>query len=186
MRGAFVIGGYGAAAALFLLGSLTGAALIQQVAAGFAGPLGLATAVYTAYLFAQARARDLWQSPLLAPHLAVQTLLAGAAVTLAFALWLGPRPAVTGAGVLLAGAAGAHVLLVLGEITVTHPTAHAHLAAATMTRGRYARWFWPGLAAVAVAASAPWTGAVAIPFALVGLLAHEHAYVQAGQSVPLA
>src|SRR6266702_399118 len=152
VRGAFIIGGYGTAAALFLLGSLAGAALIQQVAAGFAGPLGLATAVYTAYLFAQARARDLWQSPLLAPHLAVQALLAGAAVTLAFAPWLGPRPAVTGAGVLLAAAAGAHVLLVLGEITVTHPTVHAHLASATMTRGRYARWFWPGLAAVAVAA----------------------------------
>jgi len=186
VRGAFIIGGYGAAAALFLLGSLAGAALIQQVAAGFAGPLGLATAVYTAYLFAQARARDLWQSQLLAPHLAVQALLAGAAVTLAAARWLGPRPAVTGAGVLLAAAAGAHVLLVLGEITVTHPTVHAHLASATMTRGRYARWFWPGLAAVAVAASAPWTGAVAVPFALAGLLAHEHAYVRAGQSVPLA
>ena len=39
---------------------------------------------------------------------------------------------------------------------------------------------------VAVAVSAPWTGAVAVPFALAGLLAHEHAYVQAGQSVPLA
>jgi hypothetical protein len=27
---------------------------------------------------------------------------------------------------------------------------------------------------------------VAVPFALAGLLAYEHAYVQAGQSVPLA
>ena len=42
-------------------------------------PLALATACYTAYLFAQAKARDLWQSPLLAPHLAVQAVLAGAA-----------------------------------------------------------------------------------------------------------
>jgi ferredoxin len=163
VRGAFVIGGYGAAAALFGLGSLAGSVLVRQVAAGFALPLAVATAVYTAYLFAQARARDLWQSPL-----------------------LGPRSAVTGAEVLLAAAAGAHVLLVLGEITVTHPTEHAHLAAAAMTRGRYARWFWPGLAAAAVAVCAPWAGPVAVPFALAGLLAHEHAYVQAGQSVPLA
>jgi len=100
--------------------------------------------------------------------------------------WLGPRPAVTGAEVLLAAAAGAHVLLVLGEITVTHPTEHARLAAGAMKAGRYAGLFWPGLAAAAVAVSAPWTGAVAVPFALAGLLAHEHAYVQAGQSVPLA
>ena len=69
---------------------------------------------------------------------------------------------------------------------MTHPTAHAHLAAAEMIRGRYARFFWAGLAAVAVAVAAPWIGVVAVPFALVGLLAHEHAYVQAGQSVPLA
>ena len=186
VRGAFIIGGYGAAATVFLLGSLASAVLVRQVAAGFALPLGLATACYTAYLFAQARARDLWQSPLLAPHLAVQAVLAGAAATLAFAVWLGPRPAVTGAAVLLAAAAAVHVLLVLGEITVTHPTEHARLAAAAMTRGRYAGVFWPGLAAVAIAVTAPWTGAVAVPFALAGLLAHEHAYVQAGQSVPLA
>jgi len=55
-----------------------------------------------------------------------------------------------------------------------------------MTRGRYARFFWPGLVAVAVSVSAPWIGVAAVPFALLGLLAHEHAYVQAGQSVPLS
>jgi hypothetical protein len=55
-----------------------------------------------------------------------------------------------------------------------------------MTRGRYARYFWPGLAAVAASAAAPWISVAAVPLALIGLLAHEHAYVQAGQSVPLA
>jgi ferredoxin len=186
VRGSFIIGGYGGAAALYLLGSLTGQVTISQVAAGFAIPLALATACYTAWLFAQARARDLWQSPLLAPHLAVQAVLAGAAATLPFTAWLGPRPATTTTEILLAAAAAAHLLLTLGEISVTHPTEHAHLAAAEMTRGRYARFFWPGLAAVAVAVAAPWIGPVAVPFALAGLLAHEHAYVQAGQSVPLA
>ena len=42
-------------------------------------PLAVMTAVYTAYLFAQAKARDLWQNPLLPPHMAVQAVLAGAA-----------------------------------------------------------------------------------------------------------
>ena len=119
-------------------------------------------------------------------HLAVQAVLAGAATTLAFTAWLGPRPATTGAEVLLAAAAAAHLLLAGSEITVGHPTEHAHLAAAAMTTGRYAKFFWPGLAGAAVAVGAPWIGPVAIPFALLGLLAHEHAYVQAGQSVPLA
>jgi Fe-S-cluster-containing dehydrogenase component len=186
VKGSFIIGGYGGAAALYFLGSLAGSVPVRQVAAGLVIPLSLATACYTAFLFAQARARDLWQSPLLMPHLAVQAVLAGAAATLPFALAVGPHRAATAAEVLLAATAGAHILLTLGEVAVTHPTEHAHLAAAAMTRGRYARFFWPGLAAVAVAVAAPWVGVVAVPFALAGLLAGEHAYVQAGQCVPLA
>src|SRR4051812_14305147 len=45
-------------------------------------PLSILTAIYTAYLFAQAKARDLWQNPLLPPHLLVQSLLLGSAVLL--------------------------------------------------------------------------------------------------------
>jgi hypothetical protein len=55
-----------------------------------------------------------------------------------------------------------------------------------MTRGRYARFFWSGVGLMAVALAAPVLGVVTVPFAALGLLAHEHAYVQAGQSVPLA
>ena len=87
---------------------------------------------------------------------------------------------------MLAVAAGLHVALAVGEVTLPHVTAHAHLAASEMTRGRYARFFWPGLAAVAACVAAPWIGVAATALALAGLLAHEHAYVQAGQSVPLA
>ena len=195
VRGSFVIAGYGGAALLYLIGSLAGSVVVRQVGTGLSAPLAIGTAVYTAYLFAQAKARDLWQSPLLAPHLAVQAVLLGSAAILPFADGLSPRAAVTGAEVLLAAAAAAHVLLVSGEITVTHPTEHARLAAHAMTGGRYARFFWPGLIAVAVAAAlaaiaaaadTPAVAVPAIPLGLLGLLAHEHAYVQAGQSVPLA
>jgi Fe-S-cluster-containing dehydrogenase component len=182
VRGSFIISGYGAAVAVYLLGSLA----VRQVAVGFVLPLALAAACYTAYLFAQATARDLWQSPLLAPHLAVQAVLAGAAVMLPLANWLSPHRASHAVAVVLAAAALAHVLLALGEVTTPHATEHARLAVHAMTRGRYGWFFWPGLAAVTVAVAAPWVGVVAVPFALAGLLAHEHAYVQAGQSVPLA
>jgi len=76
--------------------------------------------------------------------------------------------------------------MVVGETTLTHPTAHARLATHEMTGGHYARFFWVGIGLIAIAALAPLLGPIAAPFALVGLLAHEHAYVQAGQSVPLA
>jgi Ni/Fe-hydrogenase subunit HybB-like protein len=149
-------------------------------------PFALGTACYTAFLFAQAKARDLWQSPLLPPHLAVQAAMVGAAVLMPFADGFGPHLALEALEVTVAIASGVHVAFVAGEITLTHSTAHAHLASHEMTHGRFARFFWPALIFVAVGIAAPWIGVVSVPFALVGLLAYEHSYVQAGQSVPLA
>ena len=187
VRGAFVIGGYSAVlAAHFLASLLDGPAELQRWLAWAGLPLAVMTAVYTAYLFAQAKARDLWQSPLLPPHLLVQTLLAGAAALLPVALVWEPAavPALTW---MLAGSALVHLLMVLGETTLTHATAHAALANHEMTRGRFAGFFWAGVLLAAAAVAAPWLGGwAAAPAALVGLFAFEHAYVQAGQAVPLA
>ncbi len=84
VRGAVIIGAYGGVLAVHLLGSLAGVRDLQEWLAIAGAPLAAATAVYTAYLFAQAKARDLWQSPLLAPHMLVQAVLLGAAVLLPF------------------------------------------------------------------------------------------------------
>jgi hypothetical protein len=80
----------------------------------------------------------------------------------------------------------AHLLMVWGEVSLTHPTAHAHLAVAEMTGGRYRTFFWTGIVLTMLGGLAPWFGLAAVPFALAGVLLFEHAYVQAGQSVPLA
>jgi formate-dependent nitrite reductase membrane component NrfD len=185
VRGGVIIGGYGAVLSLHLAASLLGSPGAAGALAVPGIPLATMTAVYTAYLFAQSKGRDLWQSPLLPPHMAVQAVLAGAATLLLLdtALDAGARDTLAW---VLAGACAAHLLLVAGEVTLTHPTAHAHLAAWEMTRGGYARWFWAGAALVALGLLAPVTGAGAGVVALAGLLAHEHAYVQAAQAVPLA
>ena len=141
------------------------------------------TAIYTAYLFAQAKARDLWQSPLLPPHLLVQALLAGSASL----ILLNPIELGVGAIWTLQASLAVHLMLALGEVSMPHPTAHAALAARNMTKGAYAAFYWGGIVLTASALllmSANVTiGALA---GLVGLFLHEHAYVQAGQSVPLA
>ena len=186
VRGAFILGGFGGAVAGYLLAALAGSTGARQVLGGLGLPLAAGAAVYTAYLFAQAKARDMWQSPLLAPHLAVQATLAGAAATLPLLAWLAPGRAVTADEVILAAAAAAHLALAAGEITLPHVTAHARLAVEEMSRGRHRRPFGLGMIFIAVAVAAPWIGTLAAPFALAGLLAYEHAYVQAGQSVPLA
>jgi ferredoxin/formate-dependent nitrite reductase membrane component NrfD len=186
VRGAAIITVYGAVCVAALAGSLTDWTVFRSVVALLAIPLAVATACYTAYLFAQAKARDLWQSPLLPPHLLVQALLAGSAVLLPFAVLLGAPAAATTLRLAIAGAAGVHLLLILGETTLTHGTAHARLAVHELVRGRFAGFFWVSTLLILGAVAAPWIGVAACPAALLGLLSYEHAYVRAGQSVPLA
>jgi Fe-S-cluster-containing dehydrogenase component/predicted membrane protein len=207
VKGAFIIAGYSAVLATHFAGSLLGLSALQKWLTIAGVPLSIMTAIYTAYLFAQAKARDLWQSPLLPPHLLIQALLLGAIALISVGFFgtrldrtetLNPMFWIFGIGVLL------HALCVIGEITLTHPTAHARLAAYEMVRGRYRKSFWAGLflvlftiPAFALAIFAFYQGGgfataafvlatISIPLAAVGLLFHEHAYVQAGQSVPLA
>ncbi|MFQ5689414.1 MAG: 4Fe-4S dicluster domain-containing protein [Gemmatimonadota bacterium] len=185
VRGAFLIAGYAGIVGLHLLAEAGGRPDLATRLAWVGGPLAVLTAVYTAYLFAQSEARDLWQSPLLPPHFLVQAILAGSAALVPVAAFTEPaavRPLLW----VLAGSSLLHLLLVLGEVTLTHATAHARLARWEMTRGQFGAYFRLGGALIAVAVAAPWIGIAIGPLALAGLLAYEHAYVQAGQAVPLA
>jgi Fe-S-cluster-containing dehydrogenase component/formate-dependent nitrite reductase membrane component NrfD len=185
VRGAFIIAAYTLVLALHFLASLLGTIGTQRwlMIAGL--PLGILTAVYTAYLFAQAKARDLWQNPLLPPHLLVQALLVGAGALVPFAFRLEPE-LVNALLWTLAGTTVLHLLLIFGELTLTHTTAHARLATWELTRGRFKPFFWTGILLTLAGCAAPWLGLAAVPLALIGLLLYEHAYVQAGQAVPLA
>jgi Fe-S-cluster-containing dehydrogenase component/formate-dependent nitrite reductase membrane component NrfD len=185
VKGAFIIAGYSLVLALHFLASLLGNTTMQRLLLVPGLPLAALAAIYTAYLFAQAKARDMWQNPLLPPHLLVQALLVGSAVLAPLAFWLEEQLLETLLWIQ-AAASLLHLLFVWGEVTLTHPTAHARLAIWEMTRGRFQSYFWIGLALSLCGGLAPWLGIAAAPLALTGLLLYEHAYVQAGQSVPLA
>jgi Fe-S-cluster-containing dehydrogenase component/formate-dependent nitrite reductase membrane component NrfD len=185
-RGGVIISLFGLVLALHFAGSsLAAGAGVARLLLWPGAVLAGLTAIYTAYLLAQARARDLWQNPLLVPQLLVQAVMAGSALLLVAAPWVDPGASAPLAAAT-AGAALVHLLLVAGETTLAHPTAHAALAARTMVAGRYAPVFWSGVVLMAAGVLAPWIGAAAAVPALAGLLAYEHAYVQSGQSVPLA
>jgi Ni/Fe-hydrogenase subunit HybB-like protein len=143
------------------------------------------TAIYTAYLFAQAKARDLWQNPLLPPHLFVQASLLGAAILTPLAFRIEDSH-VNLLQWIVCIASAVHLLVVWGEITLTHTTAHARVAVWEMTTGRFSPYFWASVVLTVVGGMAPWLGIGAAPLAMTGVLLYEHAYVQAGQSVPLA
>ena len=194
VKGAFIIAGYTLVLMLHFIASWAGSTTFQSRLMIAGVPLSLMTAVYTAYLFAQAKARDMWQNPLLPPHLAFQTALLGSAVLL-------PIASMTGNDVnvllwTLAITSVTHLLMVWGEVSLTHPTAHARLAIWEMVKGRYRNDFWGGTILSFVGALLPLLavlgvvnlsiGVAAAPFALIGLMLFENAYVQAAQSVPLA
>jgi formate-dependent nitrite reductase membrane component NrfD len=201
VKGAFIIAGYSLVLALHFIGSWLGSSSLQTWLMIVGIPLSVLTAIYTAYLFAQAKARDLWQNPLLPPHLLVQSLLLGGAALLPMVMWFEPDsrflPAViTPLLWVLAITSLLHVLMVWGEVSLTHATAHAHLAVWEMVNGRYKRDFWIGIVLSFVGGLLPWLalfgvvstslGIAAVPMAMIGLMLYENAYVQAGQSVPLA
>ena len=190
VKGAFIIAGYSLVLLLHFIASLAGWLSVQIYLMLLGIPLSVLTAVYTAYLFAQAKARDMWQNPLLPPHLLVQAFLLGAATLL-----LGFGPEITQIWIL-AIASLVHLLMIWGEVSLTHPTAHARLAIHEMVYGRFKRDFWFGIILSFLGALFPWlavlgvvslaVGTVGAPLALVGMVLFENAYVQSGQSVPLA
>jgi Fe-S-cluster-containing dehydrogenase component/formate-dependent nitrite reductase membrane component NrfD len=210
VKGAFIIAGYSLVLLLHFIASWLGSTTSQWWLIIPGIPLSVLTAVYTAYLFAQAKARDMWQNPLLPPHLVVQGVLLGSAVLLPLFVWFEGmlasdvltgmvetlRPEILSLLWILAGSSLLHLLMIWGEVSLTHPTAHARLAIWEMVHGRYKSDFWIGTALSILGGALPWLailgvvspaiGVAGAPLALVGLMLFENAYVQAGQSVPLA
>ena len=207
VKGAFIIAGYAVVLALHFIASWVGWRTFQTrlMIAGI--PLSILTAVYTAYLFAQAKARDMWQNPLLPPHLFFQAVLLGSAVLLPLMVLLTNisaterflgfmQPETRFLLWALAISSFIHLFMVWGEVSLTHPTAHARLAIWKMVKGRYKFEFSFGIALSILGAMLPLLAALEVlsasagvagaPLALMGLMLFENAYVQAAQSVPLA
>ncbi len=146
--------------------------------------LGVGVAGYTALLFAQCKGRDLWESPVLLPHLLVQAIMCGGAALLPFAasspglLWI------TAAGVLC------HGMLAFVERFRSHPTDNARQAAAFLAVirfGPFRAWrdgllIGVGLTLVLLAV----LPAAAIVAVVAGLLLYEYAFVRAAQLPPLS
>ncbi|QSO52362.1 polysulfide reductase NrfD [Alicyclobacillus curvatus] len=194
VRGSFIILAYSLILLIQFVLGITGNTSADFVLSVPGVILAALTAMYTAFLFAQAKGRDLWQNPSLPLHLLSQATLAGSAVFSVISLFL---PISSGAlltiHITLLASLLVHLGLLVSEMVIPHATADAAKAAKQMFRGQYKGFFWTGLivgAAVptllslfVVSASLP---AAAGVLALLGLFFYEHAFVQAGQSVPLS
>jgi len=158
VRGSYVLLAHGALSVPYLFGA---ASLPLSVAAG---AVALLTSVYTAFLFRQARGRELWCEDRLLPF---QLGLQAAAAACAFGwVW----------GNWSFSVMAAHAAFLLLGATTAPPTRHARRAHALLLKHPA---FAPGLVAAAAAVAFP-------PVVLVAFALLDWALVRAGQEVPLS
>jgi formate-dependent nitrite reductase membrane component NrfD len=206
-RGAFILVTFSALAGLWFLAEATAllgahgssASGLRAPLAWIGFPLAAATAVYTAFLFAQAEGRDLWQSTLLPFHLLAQAFVAGAGALLALGMFLPPAPEMRGLLMvaLMVGLLISLFVTLAGEFSIPHASEVAARAAHAIRAGRYRAWFWGG--GIALGHIAPLllvAGGALLPdiatrlsalaglAAIGGLYAFEYAFVMAPQEVP--
>ena len=168
----------------------TGETVLLWITAFFAVML----AIYTAFLFAQAKGRDFWQSPSLALHMLVHSVMAGAAIFALVLLVSGTEDWMSILGMVMIIALSVNLFTMITELTMTHPSTSAHSVVKMITKGRYKNLFWFGVViignvlplALLVLMPSAMTLTIAAIFILLGIYATEKIWVEAPQRVPLA
>jgi Fe-S-cluster-containing dehydrogenase component/formate-dependent nitrite reductase membrane component NrfD len=145
VKGGYTITIYGGLLTLLMAGLFFGWESLNEIATWITAVVAVIVAVYTAFLFGQAKGRDFWQSPTLAIHMLVHSFMAGAAALALVALitndslgWTDFLATVMAVGI------GVNLLTMLVELTMTHPTVAAHEVVLMITKGRYATTFYLG------------------------------------------
>ncbi|PHQ57146.1 MAG: 4Fe-4S ferredoxin [Lutibacter sp.] len=151
-------------------------------------------AIYTAFLFAQAKGRDFWQSPILPLHMLVHSILAGAStfVVISFIFenedWMFILRNIMIIGLVV------NLIVLISELTITHPTTSAKTVVKMITQGRYKNLFWMvtvligniiPLVLLFVGTGEVLKAAIGICI-LIGIISTEKIWVEAPQRIPLA
>jgi hypothetical protein len=186
VRGAYIITVFGGLVSLKLLDNYLQLGFDWLWIPGivFAG-LG---AVYTAFLFNQARARDLWQTPIQsAIHMLVHAFMAGSVVMMIIA----PETMGWMTNTLLWGII-LNIVIMAKEILIPHDTPDTKKAIQLMTKGYYSNMFWTG---IVIGNIFPFimlivlTGSmilVAGGLAIIGIFLTEFVRIRVPQMIPLS
>jgi formate-dependent nitrite reductase membrane component NrfD len=194
------LGGY----VLMIFGGLTVLWLAQRILTGAVSGLltwstalfAIASAGYSAFLFAQARGRDFWQSPLLFWHLLIQAVTAGAATLTLIGVFAGISvPMFYWLANLIVISLFIGVAMIFAELFMKHGGDDALRAGELLTKGalRKSFWIWViGLGTIApvllilLPVGSVFPNVIAALLALFGLWMYEHLWIKAGQALPLS
>lgn len=205
-RGAVLLIGFSTITGLWWLFELGGylfsysSPLVQGLYFGLGLPFAVGAAVYTAFLFAQAEGRDLWQSPLLPFHLVVQALMVGSGTLLLVNAFIDMPVEMTRVTSILFFVALLVDLFVtlIGEFSIPHASEVAARAAHDISHGTYKNHFWWGSIALGHVLPAgllilSWFAPAVIGTVFLataglataaGLYFYEYAFVMAPQEIP--
>ncbi|MDX1667259.1 MAG: 4Fe-4S dicluster domain-containing protein [Saprospiraceae bacterium] len=196
VKGGYAITFFGAAATAWGLSRWYGWSAVEPWLRWTTAALSLLVAVYTAFLFAQAKGRDFWQSPLLPVHMFIHSLLAGGAVfsMLEWAMPSAPSWSQVLAALMVGGIA-LNLVVLLIELATGHATVEAEHTAGMITGGRYRYSFWLG--SVLLGNILPLLLLLLLPTGgsllagaglaiLIGIYITEHIWVEAPQRIPLS
>lgn len=195
VKGGYALTLYGGLLSIWALSMWFGWQQLQTVIMAVTAAFAVIAAVYTAFLFAQAKGRDFWQSPTLSLHMLAHSLMAGAAAFLIAALFLEMSAEwFLFLKNMLYGAIAANAVILLLELGTTHPSADAATTVEMILKGRYSRRFWLGTVLLGnvlpVVLLYFGTGSIfaaaAGVLALAGILITEQIWVEAPQRIPLS
>ncbi len=151
-------------------------------------------AIYTAFLFAQAKGRDFWQSPSLALHMLVHSVMAGVAIYTIISIIFGNVAWMSILKMTFIIALAVNLFTMVTELTITHPSTSTHEVVKMITKGRYSSLFWIGVVLIGnviplvllLFASSSTMLIIASVLVLVGIYVTEKTWVEAPQRIPLA
>ena len=186
VRGAYIITGFGGLVTLKLIDNYLGLGLIWLW--GLGAVLAVLGAVYTAFLFNQARARDLWQTLVISSiHMLVHAIMAGSVVMMLIA----PETSVWMVDILIWSIV-INLFIMVKEIILHQNTTDTRKAIYLMTKGYYSKYFWAGIVFGNVVpfmmlnASTDSMTLIAGGFVLIGIFLTEFVRIRVPQMIPLS
>ncbi len=193
VRGGYAITFFGAFLTLTGIGMYFEWGVILAITARITAIFAILVAIYTAFLFAQAKGRDFWQSPMLVIHMFLHSIMAGASIFLIAELFISTGPQwVDYINKVLFISVGINLVIIWIELIITHPTQDAKTVVTMITSGRYKIQFWAGtlfagniLPIVMITFGGPELSAVAAVLVLTGIYITENIWVEAPQRIPL-
>lgn len=193
VRGGYALAIFGGLLTLMVMSLLFEWHGLQPFLQGMSAIFAIITAVYTAFLFAQAKGRDFWQSPTLALHMLVHAIMAGAAAIGLFLIFAPQEDWSHHVRLVLSVSLVFNLMIITAELLTPHPTADAKATIQMIISGRFSALFWLGtmvlgngvpLLLIGLGGAAATASAGVL--VLIGIYITEYIWVRAPQLIPLS